>query len=312
MSIQQAIAEGYAQILAEGRENNRRIVEEHLDGGETLLAFYRAKKSIPFLLKVLPFKIGEILERILEKHFVIAITDRRLLVVQELQTFLMQKTRGSRLLAGILLGGVESIVPDAGLFKSSLTIRSKDGRTFSYNMIQANSFADDFELTRRAAAKAESAKLTAEGAQPQPGDWRAEAKNIARTLVQTQFQLGAEEAVARQVRQGVEEAIAEFRQMKSQKPKSNSTSGTAKPALTANAMPGSSKPQTTVPASAANGHPQKRQKEKATAITLKCPGCKKKYQSKSEIRQGRIPCPACGAALEIVGTNSRALMAAST
>ncbi|MEQ8789392.1 MAG: hypothetical protein RIC55_24070 [Pirellulaceae bacterium] len=148
MSIQSMVREAVSESINESNNEFTRLVGEHLAAGESLLGFQIGEKRLPFVVRILPL-VPDVLTR--PKRFMLAVTDRRILIVQVSKSLLTRKVSG-RHAADVPLSDVQSIVPATGRLTSAVTIHTRQGRKLRYTgMLQpaAECFARDVQTIRQ-------------------------------------------------------------------------------------------------------------------------------------------------------------------
>ncbi len=144
--VRGVIAEAVGEAFDAGRQENQQLVQNFLEPGEQLLAFQRGEQRLPFLIRIMPL-VPDVLTA--PKIFILAITNRRVLIIRVLKTLFTRKTKGSRLVASIGLADLRAVTPKTGSLTSSLTIETRAGKRFRYSHMlksAAGNFARDVAM----------------------------------------------------------------------------------------------------------------------------------------------------------------------
>lgn len=145
MTFASAIHSAVNEVLADARHQYSQLVGGHLEAGENLLAFQTGEKRRPLIVRLLPL-VPDFIRR--PKRFVLAITNRRVVIVQVKQSLIRGRTTGSRLVTACPLAEVQAVTPKTGMLTSSVTIQTRRRGTFRYSgMLQsaAERFARDVQ-----------------------------------------------------------------------------------------------------------------------------------------------------------------------
>ena len=115
---------GISRFLNEKKKIYRDLVRPHLNEDEVLFCIEETEKKAPFLIRIVPV-VGDVAE-LLIKHILIAVTDKRVLVLQ-----LGSKSHQpmvKRIAQSIPHTELKEVVPKRGILTSSLRLVTHDGR----------------------------------------------------------------------------------------------------------------------------------------------------------------------------------------
>lgn len=133
-SIANAVADAFAGQIAKTSARRAELLAPLLAKGEQLIGFQEGEIQAPFVVRLIPV-IGDLFGK--AKHYLIAVTSGRVLIVQLARSFTGQESIRETI-ASVPLEHVERFVPGEGAITSSLTVEAAGGQRWSYtNMLRS-------------------------------------------------------------------------------------------------------------------------------------------------------------------------------
>lgn len=128
-SATQALAEAASEVHSESRRMQEQFVRQHLESSEKLFGFQMGQQRMPFLMRILPL-MPDLLTR--PKHFALAVTNHRLLIVRLKQG--LYKFKGSVAAASIPLDDFAEFATRG----SSVIVKTRSGKNFKYSSLSTS------------------------------------------------------------------------------------------------------------------------------------------------------------------------------
>ncbi len=128
------LAEGVAKALSKGASLSERLVQARCLPGEKCLGFQRGETRLHFLIRIIPFA-PDFFTR--PRRFLLAITDRRVLIIEVTNPLnKLKEEEFKRLVASLPFGEIASVEPVAGLLASEVKIVTTSGQRHRFrNML---------------------------------------------------------------------------------------------------------------------------------------------------------------------------------